>query len=216
MTMEEAWDINKVEKDLQTAFDDNSETKLLALLKDNSFLFYELFSRKMGVQPVFREVSFGGKLKCDFAWLNDNSDGPEWVLVEVEKPKMRLFNKDVTVSSELNKAIEQVKSWQRYFAENPLEKKRVFGAVARFKYILVCGDTNEWKEEYAAKWRAHENSTNSIEIKSSDVFNRALNHYKEKPTDFWSFEENTITLPTSKLEKYWQKYEYLDNWRKIL
>lgn len=170
----------------------------------------------MGVQPVFCEVNFGGSLRCDFAWLNDNSDGPEWVLVEVEKPKMRLFNKDAKPSSELNKAIEQVKSWQRYFAENPQDKKSVFGAVARFRYILICGDTKEWKEENAAKWRVYENGTNNIEIKSSDVFCRALKHYKVKPDYFWSLKENPITLSSSSLKKYWQQYAYMDNWRKVL
>jgi len=62
-------------------------TDLLIVLKDNSFLFYELYSRKYGLQPVFREISFGAKLRCNFAWLNDNSDGPKWV--GVLKRKMR-------------------------------------------------------------------------------------------------------------------------------
>lgn len=113
---------------------------MLSVLKDNSFLFYELYSRKYGIQPVFREINFGGELRCDFAWLNDNSDGPEWVLVEVEKPKMKLFTQKNEPTSELNHAIEQVKSWERYFDENPSEKKRIFGAVARFRFILIVGD----------------------------------------------------------------------------
>ena len=72
-----AWDIEKVTADLKSAFDSNSEEELLGVLKDNSFLFYELYSRKYGIQPVFHEINFGGELRCDFAWLNDNSDGPE-------------------------------------------------------------------------------------------------------------------------------------------
>ena len=104
------WGIARVCAELTTAFEENSEQKLLSVLKDNSFLFYELYSRKYGIQPVFREINFGGELRCDFAWLNDNSDGPEWVLVEVEKPKMKLFTQKNEPTSELNHAIEQVKS----------------------------------------------------------------------------------------------------------
>lgn len=78
------------------------------------------------------------KLRCDLAWLNDNSDGPEWVLMELEKPKMRIFNANGTPSSELNNAIEQVKTWQRYFNEIPSEKKRIFGAVAKFSFFISC------------------------------------------------------------------------------
>ncbi len=75
------------------------------------------------------EVSFGGKYRSDFVWLNDNSDGPEWVLVEIEKPRIKLFTKKGEPSAELNHAIEQVRSWIRYFNENPSEKSRIFGAV---------------------------------------------------------------------------------------
>ena len=88
------WNIEETEKKLKMAFQANSELDLLEILKGNSFLFYELYYRKCGVQPNFTEISFGGEYRCDFAWLNDNSDGPEWVLVEVEKPRMRLFNKN--------------------------------------------------------------------------------------------------------------------------
>ena len=40
------WDISKTERELLAAYDADSETDLLKVLKDNSFLFYELFSRK--------------------------------------------------------------------------------------------------------------------------------------------------------------------------
>lgn len=208
------WDIAKVEIDLNAAIDNNSETDLLRVLKNNSFLFFHLYTRKGGIQPVFREISFGGKLRCDFAWLNNNSDGPEWVLMELEKPKMRIFNTNGKPSAELNGAIEQVKSWQRYFNENPAEKKRIFGAVAKFRFILVAGDKIEWGREDAIKWRIHHNKTSDIEIRTSDVFIRALNDYKDNPYEFWSFEENPATLGFSELEEYWKSYSYMDNMRK--
>ena len=87
------WKIEEAERKLIEALDNNSENKLLSVLKENSFLFHELYSRKFGIQPNFEEISFGDKMKCDFSWLNNNSNGSEWILVEVEAPKMRLFNK---------------------------------------------------------------------------------------------------------------------------
>ncbi len=214
-TTHSIWDISKVENDLQNAFSNDSETELLKVLKDNSFLFYHLYSRKGGIQPVFREISFGTKIRCDFAWLNDNSDGPEWVLMELEKPRMRIFNADGKPSSELNGAIEQVKSWQRYFHENPMEKKRIFGAVAKFRWILVAGDKSEWDKEAAMKWRSFHNSTSNIELRSTDIFNRALQDYKENPNAFWSFEEEPVTLGFAGLEDYWKGYDYMDLMRKV-
>lgn len=211
------WDIARVFAELKTAFEENSEQKLLSVLKDNSFLFYELYSRKDGIQPVFREINFGGELRCDFAWLNDNSDGPEWVLVEVEKPKMKLFTQKNEPTSELNHAIEQVKSWERYFEEHPSEKKRIFGAVARFRFILIAGDKESWKTNFASKWRIHNNKSTKIEIRTSDVFWRGLKLLEEHPKKLWSFEEHPKTMPPSELPKYWSSYDYIMNyWRKII
>lgn len=63
--------------------------------------------------------------------------------MELEKPKMRIFNNNGKPTSELNGAIEQVKTWQRYFGEHPAEKRRIFGEVAKFRLILVAGDKNQ-------------------------------------------------------------------------
>lgn len=214
--MPPTWDIARVRAELTTAFEENSEQKLLSVLKDNSFLFYELVSHKYGIQPVFREINFGGKLRCDFAWLNDNSDGPEWVLVEVEKPKMKLFTQKNEPTSELNHAIEQVKSWERYFDEYPFEKKCIFGAVARFRFILIVGDKESWKTDFASKWRIHNNKKTKIEIRTSYVFLRALKVLEQHPEEFWSFAEHPKTMPPSELEKYWRSYGYIGQWRKII
>mgnify|MGYP000941434843 CR=1 FL=1 len=215
MPKENTWNINQVKKDLIKAFNENSETSLLKILKDNSFLFYELFSRKYGIQPIFREVNFGAKLRCDFAWLNDNSDGPEWVLLEVEKPSMKVFNLNNEPSSELNKAIEQVKTWDRYFLENTSERRRIFGAVAKFRFILVAGDKKSWETEEAIKWRNHHNSTSNIEIRTTEIFNRAIQKFEIISSEFWSFEEKPKTLEFSLLADYWKNYDYMDKMRKI-
>ena len=206
----------EIKKELDEAFVSNSETKLLKLLKGYSLLFYNLYSRKGAIQPNFAEISFGDTYRCDFAWLNDNSDGPEWVLVEIEKPNMKLFTKKNEPTHELHHAIEQVKSWDRYFEENPGEKKRIFGAVARFKYILVAGSIEKWNTENAIKWRKQHNKESKIEIRSSNVFYKALNLFAEHEEEFWSFKENPISLKHTELGKYCQEYNYLDFWRKTL
>jgi len=203
------WNIEEVEEKLNKAFTNDSEVELLDILKNNSFLFYELYSRKYGIQPNFKEISFGGKYRCDFAWLNDNSDGPEWVLVEIEKPKMKLFTKKDEPTSALNHAIEQVKSWERYFNENPNEKKRIFGAVSRFKYILVAGSTEDWSTNHALKWRQHHNSESKIEIRSTNVFYEALNLFKTHEEEFWSFKNNPISKSDSELIPYWEEHPYI-------
>ena len=123
------------------------------------------------------------------------------------------FNADKNPSSELNKAIEQVKSWQRYFMDNPAEKKKIFGAVAKFRYILIAGDKDSWSDEEAMKWRKHNNQTTEFEIRTTDVFLRAIQEVKQHPDHFWSFDEAPKTLEFKKLEDYWKNYGYMDRMR---
>lgn len=215
-TKKAVWDIAKAEKGVKDAINNDSEVDLLAVLKQNSFLFYDLHFRKHGVQPIFHEVNFGAKLRCDFAWLNDNSSGPEWVIVEIEKPSMRLFTKAEKPATELNSALEQVRSWDRYFKEHRDEAKRIFGAVAKFRYILVAGSHQDWATEQASRWRVHHHSISEIEIKSMDTFLKSIAAYKQNPQDMWSFEKHPITYSFSELEAYWQGYGYMDHWRKVL
>jgi len=211
-----AWDIDKAEKEVQAALSNDSEIELLAVLKKNSFLFYDLYFRKHGVQPIFHEVNFGAKLRCDFAWLNDNSSGPEWVIVEIEKPEMRLFTKAEKPAAELNNALEQVRSWDRYFKEHRDEARRIFGAVATFRYILIAGSQKNWSTEQALRWRVHHHGISNIEIRSMDTFLKSIEAFKNNPQDFWSFEEYPVTQSFSDLEAYWQAYSYMDLWRKVL
>lgn len=216
LEIKEIWNIDGVERKLISAYQNDSETELLAILKDNSFLFYDLFSRKYAIQPIFRELSFSGDFRCDFAWLNDNSSGPEWVLVEVERPKLKLFKSDGKPTANFNAAIEQVKNWDQYFRQHPSDMKKIFGAVARFRFILVVGTADEWQTEHAQKWRIYHHQTSSIEIKSIQTFFRSIAIIRSKPEEFWSFEERPSTLPHSKLKEYWQNYGYMDRWRQIL
>ena len=210
------WDLDKAEKDLLAAFATDSETDLLKILKYNSFLFYDLFNRKWGVQPVFRELNFGTEFRCDFAWLNDNSSGPEWVLLEIEKPKMKLFRADGKPTTHLNSALEQVKTWDQYFEENKGEAKRIFGAVAKFRFILVAGSGEDWQTEHAQKWRMYNHRRFHIEIRSMNTFLKSLKIIREDPKEMWSFIKNPTTLPHTQLEEYWRDYDYMDVWRKVI
>lgn len=199
------WNIEEVEKNLQNIFEKNSEIELLKLLKENTFLFYELVERKFTMQPIFHEVNFGARYRCDFLWFSDRSDYPQWVLVEIEKPKGNLFNRDKTTSNYLKKGIEQIKNWKKYFEEFPLEKERIFkNKHIKFRYILVIGSKEDWnKDENSKIWRRYDDS--QIEIRSMDIFNRAINHIKEDRRGFWCFEENPKTLEPSKLDDYIEK-----------
>jgi len=209
------WNVDQVEKELKAAFATGLEVDILKILKANSFLFYELYKRKWRIHPIFSEVSFGGKYKADFVWLNDDSDGPEWVLVEIEKPRMNLFKENGYAAAPLNNAIDQMKSWDRYFTRNPLEAKRIFGAVAKFRFILVAGDREDWQTEAAIHWRNQHNKDSKIEIRSLGTFLTSLEIMKKVPREMWSFAANPVARPSTELEAYWKGNKWMDEMRLI-
>jgi len=209
-------DLSAIRRQLTAAIDINSENQLLALIRSNSFLLYPLYTRKFTIGPPFHELSFGGERRCDFAWLNDDSDGPEWVLVEMEPPAMRLFNADGYAGGPLHHGIEQIRSWRRYFNENPGEKRRIFGAVANFRFILVGGTRAAWAERNASRWRIDMQENERIEIRSSGIFMDAINECEVRTEGLWSFDENPFTLPQGGLANYVETHPYLNLWRQRL
>ena len=65
------------------------------------------------------------------------------------------------------------------------------------------------------KWRTFHNSNSNIELRTTDVFMRALINLKKRPNDFWSFEEYPVTIESTLLSNYWKEYDYMDLMRKL-
>lgn len=202
------WNIKSVEKDLKNALLTNSEIELRNILNNNTFLFYLLYPLSKN-QPIFKEVSFGNTFRCDFAWLRDNSYGPEWVLMELKSPNMKVFKADGNPTAKLYDAIEQLKKWKRYFDEYPYERKRIFGPVVKFTYLLVAGSKDDWQKESTMKWRADFNLSNNIKIRTTDAFSRALKDTKESPDILNQFKKYPKTLNPSKLVEYLHSNNYI-------
>ncbi len=206
------WNADEIEKELQAAYSSGLEIELLKVLRASPVLFYDVFRRSHSSEPVFHEVGFGG-LRCDFAWLNDDSSGPEWVLVEVESPGMKLFRRDGKPSQGLSGALDQVKSWRRHFEKYPSDRSQVFGAVAKFRYVLIAGKAEDWSKEKAMDWRADHRRTSNIEIRSFGAFDKALDVMRNSPDELWAFEQKPKSLPPSKLKSYWKNHAYITKMR---
>ena len=208
------WHVDEVETQLRSAYESGLEVELLKVLKGNTFLFYDIFRRKYSPGPVFHEVGFGN-LRCDFAWLNDDSSGPEWTLVEVESPSMPLFRQNGKPSHKLNGALDQVKSWRRHFETYPGDRRQIFGAVAKFRYILIAGMPDDWQERKAMGWSADNNRTSEIEVRSFGTFDRSLAVLRQSPSEMWAFEREPVSLSPSRLQGYWEKHNYITRMREM-
>ena len=67
---------------------------------------------------VLPQKKLGAEYATDFIVGERHSFGYEWLLVELESPKAKMFNKNGDPSSTLNHAIRQIQDWRVWLKDN--------------------------------------------------------------------------------------------------
>ena len=86
------------------------EHKLQEFLSSHSY-FFNLMLDPYVPTPLYSKIKLGHHYEVDFAWLHHDSFGPEWRLIEIEKPGTTLFTKSGSASAALTHAIQQERDW---------------------------------------------------------------------------------------------------------
>lgn len=81
----------------------------------------------------------------------------------------------------------------------------IFGAVKKFRFVVVAGSKEEWSNEYAAKWRWQNNNETKYEVRTSDVFWRSLDIIEKNENAREGFEIE-MRKP-SQLEEFYKSRE---------
>lgn len=103
----------------------------------------------------------------------------------------------------------------KVFYEYPAEKRNIFGAVKSFRFILIAGSKEDWEDSNATRWRMDFNKTEpDIEIRSMDVFWRAIKSIQSDPHEGWL--DNPKTLSPSSLKSFWEADSYIKHFRAIM
>ncbi len=209
------WDVEAARTAFFAALSDGRSEIIKAVIRENSFLLFDIYERKMSALPIFHNIPFG-RMKADFAWLDDASNGPQWFLLKVGQPHTVLFDASGMPTTQLLAEIDEVKAWANYFELNPADKKHIFGAVSQFRFRLVIGTAEAWRTERASMWRMQHNKNSVVEIRSYNSFNTSLQDLVAAPGKFYRFNRFHTTSPSSEMESFWKGYQYMDDWRKWL
>jgi Shedu protein SduA, C-terminal len=86
------------------------EHKLHEFLASHSYFFNRMLDPYVPTS-LYSKVKLGHDYEVDFAWLHHDSFGPEWRLIEIEKPSTALFTKAGNASATLTHAIQQTRDW---------------------------------------------------------------------------------------------------------
>lgn len=206
------WDVIEAKAVFGSAKTNNNVLMLKDLIKSQPYILRDIASRKDFQQPVFKEVRFGNH-QVDFLWLNDNSGGPEWVLVKLGPSQLPWLDKERKPAAELTEHLDMIREWRHYFEKYPEQKRAVFGAVATFRMVLVIGTGKDWDKEDPAIWRLQTEKEHAVEIRSWDGLEAEINEYETSPDNFWGQEEHEVCKSQEQIEPYFKTYDYFKKWR---
>ena len=176
-------DKNKDENDVQRYLEDNSELIPLPFLAGH----------QLHESAIISKLPIGNGYISDFAYLTKCSDYWNLVLMEIEKPKKKIFLKDsehIKFTADFNNAYDQVLSWKAYLEEenNTAElRKRVRklmgdSPIANIpfyvKYVLIYGRRKEKQDSEKRIRMLNQKNTAEIQVRT---FDSLISEYKSKP-----------------------------------
>jgi hypothetical protein len=92
-----------------------SESALQSHLSDYPFILSEQFAH---CHHVFPKVCLGTQYETDFFCLDIPSSGYEWCAIELESTKKKVITKSGRKTAVLEHALQQIRDWRQWVAEN--------------------------------------------------------------------------------------------------
>lgn len=128
------------------------EQEVHDLLRENSYFFSELM-RMHGQSPLYSKIKLGNEYETDFVYFDLGSFGPDWKLIEIERPGARLFTKSGSPTAELNHAIDQIRCWQDWIVENSAYAQKLMPGIRYPHGYVFIGRRSELTPDNMKKLR---------------------------------------------------------------
>lgn len=174
---------------------DNTENDIQKFLEENTIFIPtpSLNNHGLHFHCVISKFKLGNEFVTDFAFLTKDSYSWDFVLIELEDAKKKIFTnnrKRIEFHSDFNHAYDQITSWKSYVKKNKerilhqIDKLRVplSGNSVNFKYILVIGRNSETDGSQKKIDMVNEKNVDGIKIMTYDSLLSACekSHYEEK------------------------------------
>ena len=107
-------DINKLIKKLETS---SNESEMQKFFEENPIFLIQQLRGGHG-RWVISKKRLGSEFIIDFLIGESHSFGYDWVAIELESPKAKMFNKNGDLNKALNHAIRQIQDWRSWLTRN--------------------------------------------------------------------------------------------------
>ena len=132
------------------------------------FIYEHSFILHPNPEEVFSEVQIGLGTEYQLDFLVREADG-KYIIVEIENPRHRIFNKDGYFSSAVNHGLSQIEDWQEWIENNLSTVQKRFAEMSSPRGILIIGRSKYFTEEESRRLaRRNINSRGRLEILTYD------------------------------------------------
>jgi len=187
--------ISKVITEFSALIDNegDNEQKLHEYITNNQILLTNTFLK------VYSKVKLGSEYVTDFIIEKLASSGSESILVEIERANKSLFTKNGEPHSQLNHAIDQIRDWRIWIADNiEYAKRKVKSLSGDSKAMVIIGRNANLNSANKRKLKKLEKD-GDMEILTYDDLIIRLRNLKDNLNKLQS--TNSIKGGTSQLSK---------------
>ena len=193
------WYLENIKPDFKSKLILDWEILLNQKLTENNYQTYltdnaGLFLGNENCHLIISKLKLGSELETDFVTLTDGfSNGNQFELIEIKQPNAKLFTEKGVMTSDFNRATQQIRDWKRWLIDNPSWFKKHLPTVStrvisdsflRFKIIIGRRTTNE----YEIQKRNQIGAEIGAEIRSFDYLTDKLKRREFYPTTWLSDE----------------------------
>lgn len=137
------------------------EENLQKFLMEHSFILHPS-------AETIPKQKLGDDFITDFVLIATTTQGPSYILVELERASHKVLTKDHTLASPVNHAIKQTRDWDMWLESNKAYIQNKLPGFETPNYIIVIGRSNNFGEKQKAYLRSYNREWKNIELITYD------------------------------------------------
>lgn len=137
------------------------EEELQLFLKANPFVLHP-------AAEAIPKKKLGEDFVTDFVLVAPNSQGPTYILVELERATHSVLNKDCSLAGPVNRALKQTRDWDVWLEDNKAYWQGKLPGFETPTYMVVIGRGHELGEKQRKYLRSYNREWKNIELLTYD------------------------------------------------
>jgi hypothetical protein len=140
---------------------DSQEEILQTFLKEHPFVLHQ------SAESISKQ-KLGEDFVTDFVLAATTNQGPNYILVELERANHQIMTKDYALASPVTHAIKQTRDWDVWLEKNKAYVQNKLPGFETPRYLVVIGRSADFTEDQKAYLRSYNREFKNIELLSYD------------------------------------------------